>query len=280
MSNLLKAIIQIVDNPDINLQEVAFGTNRINSVGDAMQEYIKDAFAECLNESNYLSKIEKHSQIFSYLGNQNNPPDLILKNGDAIEVKKIESSSSNLALNSSYPKAKLSIYDKKINNACRNCENENWIEKDIIYVIGQAIKAHLKSLWIVYGDCYAASSHVYEKVQNKIIAGVAEIPDIEFAKTNELAGIKKVDPLGITNLRVRGMWGIAHPRKVFDYLPKSQNDAQLELKVILLKAKYNSFPYDDKQAIETHIKIKKFDIKIKNPNNPAQLLDAVLISLL
>lgn len=45
------------------------------------------------------------SETFCYLGNPNNPPDSMLKNGgDAIEVKKIEAPNAALALNSSYPK--------------------------------------------------------------------------------------------------------------------------------------------------------------------------------
>lgn len=63
------------------------------------------------------------SEVFSYLGNNSNPPDAMLRNGDAIEVKKIESLSSALTLNSSM-----------ISTACR--EAEQWSEKDMIYVVG------------------------------------------------------------------------------------------------------------------------------------------------
>lgn len=60
--------------------------------------------------------------MFSYIGNQNNPPDSMLRNGDAIEVKKIESKKAALALNSSYPKAKLYADSPMINKECRECE--------------------------------------------------------------------------------------------------------------------------------------------------------------
>ena len=50
--------------------------------------------------------LEKYSEVFSYLGNTSNPPDMIIKDGDAIEVKKIEGFNT-LMLNSSYPKQKL-----------------------------------------------------------------------------------------------------------------------------------------------------------------------------
>lgn len=71
---------------------------------------------------------------------------------------------------------------------------------------------------MVYGDDYCADRSVYERVRNTISLGVKNIPDIEFTPTNELAKVKKIDPLGITDLRVRGMWSIASPFKVFDYV--------------------------------------------------------------
>ena len=38
---------------------------------------------------------------------------------------------------------------------------------------------------------------------------------LEAGETDELGRINKVDPLGITSLRVRGMWQIKNPSKVF-----------------------------------------------------------------
>ena len=107
------------------------------------------------------------SQNFSYIGNQNNPPDLIIRNGDAIEIKKIENLNSAIALNSSYPKAKLHADSPMITKSCRECED--WREKDILYVIGVVAKENiLKSLWFVYGDCYAAEKEIYEKIKNTL----------------------------------------------------------------------------------------------------------------
>jgi hypothetical protein len=67
------------------------GKNRINDKGVPLEELIKDIFADTLNESDMINRVIQHSKSFSYLRNQNNPPDLIIKGGDAIEVKKIES---------------------------------------------------------------------------------------------------------------------------------------------------------------------------------------------
>ena len=76
-------------------------------MGEALEEYIKDLFSGTVFEKNENKRMEIISKVFSYLGNTNNPPDSILREGDAIEVKKIENKTSSLALNSSFPKAKL-----------------------------------------------------------------------------------------------------------------------------------------------------------------------------
>ena len=125
MANILEAIANIINNPvpDILNYYQTISNNRINAVGDALEEYIKDAFANTINQSNLSIRVNQHSQTFSWLGNQNNPPDLILKNGDAVEVKKITSLKSQIALNSSYPKKKLLSSDPMLVNDCRNCEN-------------------------------------------------------------------------------------------------------------------------------------------------------------
>ena len=108
-------------------------------------------------------RITLYNKHFSYLGNQNNPPDLIITNGDAIEIKKTESNSGNIALNSSFPKEELYKNSPMITKACRDCE-PRWEEKDICYIIGSVDKdKFLKGLWFIYGNCYCANSETYTK---------------------------------------------------------------------------------------------------------------------
>ena len=150
------------------------------------------------------NRLTTFSQTYSYSGNKNNPPDLILKNSDAIEIKKLESHNTAIALNSSYPKSKLFSDSSMITTACRTCE-PNWTVKDMLYVIGNVLKNtnSLKSLWFVYGDCFCADKEVYERIKDTISTGITTIPNVEFTETNELGKVKKVDPLGITDLRIR-----------------------------------------------------------------------------
>ncbi len=271
MSNLLKAIKHIIENPELSIQTIRSGINRANNMGDALEEYIKDAFAETISEKNENLRNEKIHRVFSYVGNQNNPPDIILRGGDAVEVKKIQSKSSGLALNSSYPKNKLYLDDTRIIDACRKCEK--WTEKDIVYAVGYVNDNRLKYLWFVYGDCYAANRAIYQRIANTISSGLANISDIELAETNELGGIKKVDPLGITNLRIRGMWHIENPCKVFSYIIKENKDSDFKMYCLMKTDKYNSFDLKDKEALESLKSLKINNVKIKNPDNPAQLLD-------
>ena len=281
MTNLLKAILNLVENSNYDLTELYQGSNRINNIGESLEFFIKDIFCNSL-KLDIIEKKELYSKNFSYLGNKNNPPDFIIKNGDAIEIKKIENYSTAIALNSSYPKNKLYQDDPRITINCKNCELVNWLEKDIIYVIGvvESKTNKIKILWFIYGNCYSANKEVYQRIIDKISCGIEEISDIEFIKTNEIAKVKKVDPLGITDLRVRGMWHIKNPINVFNDVIKIDLKKNFTMNAIMLDNKYKSFDINDRNYIEN---LKNEDLLIKNimiqsPDNPANLLNAKLIS--
>lgn len=278
MTNLLVALKNIVEKPNNDLVAQYRSLNRMNSMGEALEFYVKDIFSGTLSENDLSKKEQAYSNEFSYLGNQNNPPDIIIKNGDAIEVKKhLGARAGSLALNSSYPKDFLYSDSPMITTACKNCEE--WTKKDILYVIGSIVDNKIKSLWLVYGNCYAANRGVYEKIKNAITQGVNALPDIEFGETNELGRVNKVDPLGITDLRIRGMWGIKHPARVFDYLPETIIDANFKVSALMLASKYDSFPKSGREKLEKLVSKSLLikDVQIKSPNNPAKFLEAKLI---
>lgn len=280
MSNILKAFINTVNSYQSNVSTLTNGNNRANNMGEGLEEFIKDIFAGTINEANEQNRLTAFSQVYSYGGNAKNPPDLILKNSDAIEIKKLESHLTAIALNSSYPKAKLFSNSTMITTACRNCE-ENWIEKNMLYVIGNVPKNTntLKSLWFIYGDCFCADKEVYEKIKDTISRGITTIPDVEFTDTNELGKVKKVDPLGITDLRIRGMWHIENPTKIFNYIYQYDNSKTFQLICLMKKEKYESLPLVDRKIIENlgNTNVSVSDVKIKNPNNPIQLMDGKLL---
>jgi len=88
--NIIDAIINIINENEWRVKTSKNTSNRINAVGEALEEYVKDAFAGTFSIDDEILRDKKMSDCFSYLGNQNNPPDIILKNGDAIEVKKFK----------------------------------------------------------------------------------------------------------------------------------------------------------------------------------------------
>ena len=247
-------------------------------MGEALEEYIKDLFANTVDIEDEQVRNAAISTTFSYLGNQNNPPDSMLHGGDAIEVKKIENKNSALALNSSYPKAKLFAVSPMIKKECRECEN--WTVKDMIYAVGVVKGNNLESLAFVYGEDYCANKETYENIKTTIKNGIGSITDVEFTESKELGHVNRVDPLGITYLRIRGMWGIENPFTVFKYVYQCNQNNKFNFMCIINTDKFGSFENTSElyELVKTNNKLKIQDVHIKNPNNPAQLREAKLIT--
>jgi|TARA_Y100000310_G_C20676431_1_gene813354 hypothetical protein len=279
-NNILRAILNIASYKNNDLKSYASTSLiRINAVGEQLEFYIKDAIASSFKMPQN-KKEEEYSKVFSWLGNQNHPPDIIIKNSDAFEIKKIESLKSSLALNSSPPKNKLLAEDIRITADCKKCDGGNWKEKELFYVIGNAKGGVINYLFFVHGTCYAAEHKVYEKVHEPIkkeVDSVLNSLGLEKGETVELGKVKRVDPLGITELRIRGMWSIENPIKVFKDLCKLEEN-KFHLFAILKKEKYLSYPKEDIKDLESSKEVSVKDVKIKDPNNPAKSVEAKLIT--
>lgn len=186
-------------------------------------------------------------------------------------------------MNSSYPKDFLHSDSTLLKKEAIHCEDNlgGWTKKDMIYSIGNIDKDNekLRMLWFIYGDCYAASNDTYERIKTIIKDGVENIKGVEFTNTKELGKVLKIDPLGITDLRVRGMWNIKHPQSVFTYLTNDYNkDTDLQIYALMLLDTYNKLPKEDKENLKEYIDknvLKIEHVKIKNPNNTVNYLDAV-----
>lgn len=284
MTNLLNLIINIKKNGNYNLSNIltipkgkASSLNRANDMGTALEFFMKDSICNTFNVKDIQKKKDAYSENFSYFGTQNHPPDLIIKNGDAMEVKKKDGvGNSELQLNSSYPKSKIFSSSSLITQACKDCES-GWIEKDMIYAIGFVDDNDLKLLTLVYGDCYAASPEIYETVRNKVINGIGESIE-DSADTNELGRLNGIDPLKITNMRIRGMWTIQNPLSVFsDIFGYKKGESKFTLIALMRKKKYASFQEKYKKEIENDKSIKVGNVKIQEPDNPAKQTEVVLI---
>ena len=261
MNNIISAIINLVENPKTELIRKGSSHNRANNMGEALEEYIKDLFANTVDIEDEQVRNAAISMTFSYLGNQNNPPDSMLHGGDAIEVKKIESKGASLALNSSYPKHKLYADSSMLSKACK--EAENWTVKDIIYAVGVLNKdtQTLDSLAFVYGEDYCASREVYENIINK----------------------KFSDPLNMssTNLQ-KCLWSMKSPFEIFDYVynEKEGKGKMFDFMCIINTDKFNSLEnnYELYELAKINKKLEIQDVRINNPDYPVQLRDAKLIT--
>ena len=280
-NNIIKAITNIVNFGNYDLKDYASKSHiRINAVGEQLEFFVKDSIVNSFKVEKEKKEAE-YSKVFSWLGNQNHPPDIIIKNSDAFEIKKIENQKSSLALNSSPPKDKLLASDVRITKDCRDCEGNGWKEKELFYVIGHTKSSKLRYIFFIHGTCYAADHEVYHKVHDPIKKEVDSVLDslgLQKGKTIEIGKVKKVDPLGITELRIRGMWQIQNPLKVYEDSCIISDKEKFHLFALLRKEKYESFPKEDISELENHPDIDVKDIKIKDPNNPAKLIEAKLIT--
>lgn len=279
MGNILTAIKNIVENSSFDVIENSNEViqNRANQMGAALEDYVKNAFANCIGK-NKEEIVKARNQTFSYLGNNTNPPDAMLKGSDAIEIKKLESlGTSQLQLNSSFPKNKLHIDNPKISNTCRTCEV--WNEKDMLYVVGQVKNQEIHNLFFIYGDLYCDSHEVYENVENVIKKGIDSLEGVELADTNELGRVNKVDHLGISDLRIRGMWLIKSPFLQFDYLTTDIKVYTFKLVALIPVVKYNSL--ENVKEFEEFCNNNKVCISnrsIEDPKNPANIIESKLIT--
>lgn len=276
MANIIDAIITLVERNNFNLTDSPNINNRANNRGDALEIYVKNLFADTFDCSED-ERSEKWHEIFSWLGNNSNPPDFMIRGGDAAEVKKIESNDAAIALNSSYPKHTLKSSSPLISKACR--EVEDWTEKDIIYIVGVVRDKKLKHLCMIYGRDYCAQDFNYNQIRRLIKDGVETIPHVNFSPTRELGRVNCVDPLKITYLRVRGMWHIENPWKVFNYVYNRNLNAEFDFMCIINSEKWNSLGNSGKliELQENYPALKVVDVEIKNPDNPSALNSAKLI---
>lgn len=164
-----------------------------------------------------------------------------------------------------------------LTKACKECEE--WTQKDMIYTVGVVKNDNLLALAMVYGDEYCANSDVYERIKTTIKDGVTTIPNVEFSETKELGHVNRVDPLGITYLRIRGMWGIANPFVAFKYVYQQNKDATFSFFAIISDSKFSTLDNTENliKLTKDNSDLQIVDVKVKDPNNPAKLIESKLI---
>ena len=253
--NIINAICNIVSCANSDLKSnVSNKSGIFNKTDDLMEDYIKDAIAGSF-QLPINKKMDFYTKSFSYLGNQNNPPHIIVKNGDAFEIRKIKNFNSYLTLNGPTLRNKLLDSDIRITTACKNCESKSWKEKDLFYTVVNTKRKNLKYLFFIQGVCYAAEPKTYEKNKKRlrnIKSKGSFIYNLKYGKTkNPLIYFKEhLNP---------------SPKKFNIY-------AMIETK------KYNSFPKKDRENLEKLGDVKITDLKIKSPNDCNYAMNVKLIS--
>jgi hypothetical protein len=218
----------------------------LGAKGKPFEIFAKNMFAGSLGALS--SHVDAAWQkTFSWLGSDNAPPDFMIWNGDAVEVK-VHGSTTQIQLNSSPPKRSLKATDTRI-------------EKDFVYFIGKANAEYVEAVWLIDGRCIAAESSVYDVLFDKLKATVKELGG---EPGNEIGRLNKVDPLKATSLRVRGMWLLDHPAKVFkDFFVKPQ-DQVFVLNALISKTKWDEYPKElinDLEALAVHgLNIKHIEL--------------------
>tara|TARA_A100000164_G_C21897719_1_gene768856 strand:- start:187 stop:1020 length:834 start_codon:yes stop_codon:yes gene_type:complete len=273
MFNTLDGYIRLVKTNIVQVNTHEESSIRINRVGDSLERYVKDGFCNILDKDlDDNKRQESYNEIFSYTGTQNQPPDLMIKAGDAIEVKKFKSlNPREIQLNSSPPRVKLSSEDPMLSERARNCEN--WIQKDVVYCLGSVINGIIKELWFVYGNCFVSSSNIYKELKNSV-KETLESGSYNMSPTNELGRINNVDPLGYSSFRIRNMWLLKHPKRMFvDYTNQTSSGFYL----IVRNEKYDTFDQKTIEELKLNKEITTQDITVEDPDNPSETIECKIL---
>ena len=274
MSNILDAIMNIINDGTFEARRTKDTENSVNRVGDSLEEYIKDAFSNSFKLENE-DRDKAMQQCILYHGNSSNPPDIITRGDDGIviEVKKSDSYRAELQLNSSMPHSKFNSQDTRIKKECKELLGDK--EMDMLYVVGSFVKKKklIRHLAMVYGSIYCAEKTKYERIDYIVRSKIKEITDLLIetvptarldTKSNELGKLKCIDPKGFCDLRVRGMYTYASPYVVFNQEFNSRKDI-FDMFIIIPDDIFQKF--DNKEEFLEFVKNNK-EISIEAANYP------------
>lgn len=214
----------------------------LGAQGKPFEIFAKNMFAECLGAlSSHVDAAWERT--FSWRGSANHPPDFMIRGGDAVEVK-IQDGVGQIQLNSSPPKRTLKVTDPRIQDGCRTCED--WSEKDFLYFIGKANEEFVEALWLIDGTCIADNANTYDMIFDKLAVTVT---DLGGEPGNEIGRLNNVDPLRATSLRIRAMWLLEHPARVFQSVLLPPEHGSFVLNVLVSADKWDSYSNEEVAAV-------------------------------
>jgi hypothetical protein len=210
----------------------------VSRAGEGLELWVKHFLAGTINrpDDNVITSI--WDDIFSFHGGTNNPPDVMVRNSIAVEVKKTESRSKTLQLNSSWPIRTLSVSDQHITQECR--ESEQWEEKPFLLVVGRVNSSvkRIENISIVDGRCLSDHESVYLDLIVKAQKLMLELGGNE---TREIGRFNSVDARNRTSLRVRPMFYLVNPAITFQDFFISNDWDNFTINVLLPESSYEAF---------------------------------------
>ena len=248
----------------------------VNRAGEGLELWVKHFLAGTIGHADEENIREIWDQRFSFHGGSNNPPDVMIRNSIAAEVKKTENATGTLQLNSSWPIRTLLRDDAHITQECR--ETETWTEKPFLFVVGRVnpTTKSLMALWIVDGRCLADDETIYSSLMAEARASMLTLGG---DATREIGKFNSVDSLQRTALRVRPMFALDHPAKIFEGIFQPQETKQFILNVLIPAGSYQRFSESQRLRLsELDEDLLVRELEIQDPTNVARLMDAILIS--
>ena len=254
------------------------------SKGKPFELFAKNFYSGCLGA--LTDSVESAwSKTFSYLGSENHPPDFMVINGDAVEVKKLVNTSS-IQLNSSPPKQYLRSDDPRITKDCRSCEQ--WVEKDFMYLVGKTTKEFVEAIWLVQGRCMFEPNQKYSNLVHQTKAALHSLGESEDFQSGtmvanqpngDLANVKSVDHTD-SSLRIRGMWIVKHPSKLFSDFFIKPREKHFVFNFLVTQEKFNTYSEESINELSNcgDINLSIIKRQIQDPSNNLALLDVVHIS--
>ncbi len=291
-TNALVALNNLLAHNSSILTPIFRSNGQANTAGDSLEYFVKDIFCGSSFQYQYEdSKNKEYNKYLSWTGNSTNFPDFIVRDGIGVEPKKLDNEShSSLSLNSSYPKDYIYPDSQNIPSELLVDETERWDRKAILYVVGNKatrfnklgmVENKLISLWMAFGNTFVADRSVYLDTIDAIRSSIKK-SGATLENSKEIARAKQIDPLGYTNLRVRGMYELRHPEVVFKNYKKNINPETDSLGtnitrvyLVMLKTDYDLItdkPDFSEYINNGHLYIN--DIEIADPNGSGQSLEA------
>jgi len=272
--NLIRALCNLAECRTFKLKDVKDSVpNIVSSRGQPLEIFVRSVFCGTPGKSTSFNKPE---DVFSYVSLSDTPPDAMLRNGgDAIEIKKVEKTTSAVVLNSSLPKTKICVTDKMLTKQAKMCEP--WKTRDLLYVIGYVPKGGvLKSIFFVYGDCFVKKNSFYVGVFQSVKDRISELEGV-CSDGNEYGVINDADGLGNgVKMRIRPINSVGSPWRIFGKFGTHSEVDEFSFVSIMRKCKFASFPGADRARLSRSGAIMS-EISIRDPDKPQREIDAILI---